>query len=134
MPSVLNWGKRSRTSAEVRTSGGMFSRLSRTGFGEGDRLAVEIRGHDLNIVQDLAGRVRSTMMAVPGVGHTETSLQPGMPEMLVQVDRTKAASMGVNEHDLARTIETAVGGQRASMFRQSGDESMFWSGFANRIA
>jgi HAE1 family hydrophobic/amphiphilic exporter-1 len=106
----------------TRVSTGMFGRLSRTGFGEEDRLAVEIRGYDLTVVDQLADRVQEAMAAVPGVVYTELSRQPGLPEMLITVDRPKAASMGLNVSDVADTMETAVGGRRASMFRQEGDE------------
>jgi HAE1 family hydrophobic/amphiphilic exporter-1 len=45
-----------------------------------------------------------------------------MPEMLVSVDRAKATSMGLAVSEVADTLETAVGGTRASMFREEGDE------------
>jgi HAE1 family hydrophobic/amphiphilic exporter-1 len=104
----------------VRGGGGMFRRLSRSG--EGDRLAVEIRGHDLAVLQQLSERVRAVVSSIPGVADTQISMQPGIPEMLITVDRPKAANMGVNVSDIARTVETAVGGQRASLFRQGGEE------------
>jgi len=106
----------------VRVGSGMFSRTSRSGSGEGDRLAVEIRGYEFGVLDQLAERVRAAMAAVPGVVDTQLSRQPGLPEMLITVDRPKAASMGLNVADVADTLETAVGGRRASMFRQEGDE------------
>ncbi len=106
----------------VRSGGGMFSRISRMGAGDGDRLVVEIRGHDLATLDQLAEKVRTAMAAVPGVADTQLSKQPGTPEMLVSVDRAKASSMGLNVTDVADTLETAIGGRRASMFRQEGDE------------
>jgi HAE1 family hydrophobic/amphiphilic exporter-1 len=106
----------------ARLGGGMVSRVTRTGVAEGDRLSVEIRGHELEILDRLARQVRQAMAAVPGVVETQISRQPGLPEMLVLVDRPKAASMGLNVYDVAETLETAIGGRRASMYRQEGDE------------
>jgi HAE1 family hydrophobic/amphiphilic exporter-1 len=106
----------------ARLGGGMVSRVTRTGVAEGDRLSVEIRGHELEILDRLARQVREAMAAVPGVVETQISRQPGLPEMLVLVDRPKAASMGLNVYDVAETLETAIGGRRASMYRQEGDE------------
>jgi HAE1 family hydrophobic/amphiphilic exporter-1 len=105
----------------MRVSSGMFGR-GRRGGGEGDRLSVEIRGYDLAVLGQLADRVRAVMARVPGVESTQLSTQPGIPEMLVRVDRPKAASMGLNVTDVAETLETAIGGRRASMYRQEGDE------------
>ncbi len=106
----------------ARLGGGMVSRVTRTGVAEGDRLSVEIRGHELEVLDGLARQVREAMVAVPGVVETQISRQPGLPEMLVLVDRPKAASMGLNVYDVAETLETAIGGRRASMYRQEGDE------------
>ncbi|MBM3740573.1 MAG: efflux RND transporter permease subunit [Acidobacteria bacterium] len=108
----------------TRVSSGMSSRGSRSGSSEGgsDRLTVEIRGHDLQTLEELAEQVRASMASVPGVPEAQISRQPGMPEMLVTVDRVKAATMGLNVSNIADAMETAVGGRRTSMFRQQGDE------------
>jgi HAE1 family hydrophobic/amphiphilic exporter-1 len=100
----------------------MSSRGSRSGSSGGDRLTVEVRGHDLEVLEELAEKVRAAMAAVPGVPEVQVSRQPGMPEMLIQVDRLKASTMGLNVSDVADAMETAVGGRRTSMFRQAGDE------------
>ncbi len=42
--------------------------------------------------------------------------------MLIKVDRDKAASLGINASDVADTLETVIGGRRASQFRQEGEE------------
>ncbi|MBL8221362.1 MAG: efflux RND transporter permease subunit, partial [Bryobacterales bacterium] len=107
----------------TRVSGGMSSRGSRSGSsGGGDRLAVEVRGHDLQTLEDLAEQVRAAMASVPGVPEVQVSRQPGMPEMLISVDRVKASTMGLNVSNIADALETAIGGRRTSMFRQQGDE------------
>jgi HAE1 family hydrophobic/amphiphilic exporter-1 len=104
----------------TRVSGGMTRRGSRSGGG--DRLQVEIRGHEFEVLQELADKVRAVMASIPGVPDVQVSRQPGMPEMLVSVDRIKASTMGLNVSDIADAMETAVGGRRTSMYRQQGDE------------
>jgi len=106
----------------VRAGGGMFSRISRMGASEGDRLVVQVRGHDLAVLSNLADRVRERMAAIDGVTDAQISRRPGLPEMLLQVDRAKASSMGLNVSDVADTMETAIGGRRASYYREEGDE------------
>jgi HAE1 family hydrophobic/amphiphilic exporter-1 len=107
---------------QIRAGGGMFRRGSRSGSNNEGRLAVEIRGDDLQVMQGLAEKVRETMDSVPGVTDVNISRRPGMPEMLVLVDRPKAASMGLNVSDVASALRTAVGGSRTSMYRDRGDE------------
>src|SRR5690606_37502671 len=87
-----------------------------------DRLTVEVRGHNPVIVGELAKQVRDAMMDTEGVPMAQIMAQPGTPEMVVRVDRAKASSMGLPISMVARALETAIGGSRASMFRQEGDE------------
>ncbi|MEB2359941.1 MAG: efflux RND transporter permease subunit [Bryobacteraceae bacterium] len=104
----------------TRVSSGSFMMGSRSGGG--DRLSVEIRGHDMAMLQDLSYKVRDAMLSVPGVPEVQISRRPGMPEMLLSIDRLKASTMGLNVSDIADAMETAVGGRRTSMYRQEGDE------------
>ncbi|HXV64860.1 MAG TPA: efflux RND transporter permease subunit [Vicinamibacteria bacterium] len=106
--------------AFARASGGMF--LMRMGRGGEDRISVEIRGHDMQIANELALQVKEIVENVPGVTDAQVSRREGMPEMLVTVDRDKAATMGLNVSDLADALRTTVGGRIASMFRQAGNE------------
>jgi HAE1 family hydrophobic/amphiphilic exporter-1 len=92
------------------------------GGGGGDRLTVEIRGHDQEIAGELAQSVLDAMLTVPGVPEAQISRRPGLPELLVKVDRLKAASLGMSVSEVADTLETAVGGRRTSFYREEGDE------------
>ena len=94
----------------------------RGGFDDGDRLSIEIRGHDPDILNSLTEQVVEQVRAVEGVASAQMSRQPGMPEVVVRVDREKANSMGLDVAQVASTLETAIGGSRASMYRQEGDE------------
>ncbi len=106
--------------AFARSSGGMF--LMRMGRGGQDRISVEIRGHDLQVANALALKVKGIVEAVPGITDAQVSRKEGMPEMLVRVDREKAATMGLNVSDVADALRTTVGGRIATMFRQGGNE------------
>jgi HAE1 family hydrophobic/amphiphilic exporter-1 len=103
---------------QTRVMGATFNR----GEGESDRLTVEVRGHDPVITGQLAEAVLENMTAVAGVTSAMISRRPGTPEMLVRVDRRKATSMGLQVSSVADSLETSIGGTRASMFRQDGDE------------
>ncbi len=134
---LIDQGERDRSSADVanvirsmiqvepgtlvqtRVSNGSFRRR---GDGDDDRLTVEVRGHDPGITDGLAERVREEMMAIDGVTSAMVSRRPGTPEMLVRVDRKKATSMGLDYARVADALGTAIGGTRASMYRQDGDE------------
>jgi HAE1 family hydrophobic/amphiphilic exporter-1 len=88
----------------------------------GERVSVEIRGFDMQTAADVARRIKDIVDTVPGITDSMVSRREGFPEMVIKVDRTKAASLGINASDVATTLETVIGGRRASQFRQQGEE------------
>ncbi len=98
------------------------SMMRRMGPNTGERVSVEIRGHDMRVASDIAKKIKDIVESIPGVTDAQVSRREGMPEMLVTVDRAKAASLGINASDIATTLETVVGGNRASQFRDEGQE------------
>ena len=104
----------------TRISSGNFGR--RRGGDSDDRLQVTIRGYSPETTHQLALQVRDAMLSVRGVAEAQVSRRPGSPEMVVRVDRLKAASMGMSVAEVADTLETAVGGRRSTFYREEGDE------------
>ena len=98
------------------------NQMIRMGTQGGERVSVEIRGHDMAVASDLAKRIKDIVDGVPGITDSQISRREGMPEMVIKADRTKAASLGINAADVADTLETVIGGRRASQFRQEGRE------------
>ncbi|MDE0106172.1 MAG: efflux RND transporter permease subunit [Bryobacterales bacterium] len=106
----------------TRISSGNFGRRRGGGDNSDDRLQVTIRGYAPETTAALALQVRDAMLSVDGVEEAQVSRRPGSPEMLVRVDRLKAASMGMSVAEVAATLETAVGGRRSTFYREEGDE------------
>ncbi|MBI3894405.1 MAG: efflux RND transporter permease subunit [Acidobacteria bacterium] len=107
----------------ARATGGMrFQMGGGGGFGGGDRASVEIRGYNLQYASDLAKRVKDLVESVPGVTDARISRSEGLPEMLIKVDRLKAATLGLNVNELGGVLQTAIGGTESGLFRQEGDE------------
>ena len=104
-----------------RISSGNFGRR-RGGGGDTDRLQVTIRGYSPDTTHQLALQVRDSMLSVRGVAEAQISRRPGSPEMVIRVDRLRAASLGMSVSQVADTLETAVGGRRSTFYREEGDE------------
>jgi HAE1 family hydrophobic/amphiphilic exporter-1 len=89
---------------------------------DADRLQVEIRGHDLEVADVLAQRVKNVMMEVDGITDVRLSREVGSPEELILVDRQKAADMRLTVSQIANMLQTVLSGTRASNYREAGDE------------
>jgi HAE1 family hydrophobic/amphiphilic exporter-1 len=89
---------------------------------QGERLVVELRGHDLETAARLARRVEAVMKSVPGIADVRIGREEGLEERTIQVDTARAADLGLDRSEIARTLETYVLGRVATRLRQDGDE------------
>jgi HAE1 family hydrophobic/amphiphilic exporter-1 len=108
----------------ANASGGnnQMARFLSGGNNDGGRLALEIRGEDLDDARRLAQGAKSLMDATPGIADARVGRDEGRPELAVHVDRPKAALLGLTVTDIANTIRTNVAGTQAAMYREKGNE------------
>jgi HAE1 family hydrophobic/amphiphilic exporter-1 len=101
-------------------SSNLLMRLMRGSSGE--RLVVEVRGHDLEAAAALGLTVESAMRTVAGIGEVRVDREEGLEERTVRVDAIRAADLGVSQGVVADALETYVLGRVATRMREGGDE------------
>ncbi len=104
----------------VREGQGLF--ILRMGASQDQSVAIEIRGHDLDIGQRLAQQVSDAVEGVEGVTDVRISREEGMPEYTVHIDRQRAADLGLTALQIGTAVQTAMGGTQATMLRTAGKE------------
>lgn len=67
--------------------------------------------------------VRDQLAAIPGVADVDISYKAGTPEMQIQIDRARAADLGLSTAQVGSTIRTLVNGEVAGVFRGEGAEA-----------
>ena len=75
--------------------------------------------------QSLAQTVRifqDELAKNPGFVQVDTDLRLNKPEIKLEVDRERAADMGVGVDVIARTVETVLGGRRVTRFKRDGEQ------------
>ena len=75
--------------------------------------------------QNLAQAVRlfqDELAKNPGFVQVDTDLRLNKPEIKLEVDRERAADMGVGVDVIARTVETVLGGRRVTRFKRDGEQ------------
>lgn len=106
----------------VRTRPGQGLFLLRMGTSEGDRVEVEVRGHDIQTADILAKQVKELVEATEGITDARISRESGSPEELILIDRQKAADMHLTVSGIANALQTILSGTNAGYYRQAGDE------------
>jgi HAE1 family hydrophobic/amphiphilic exporter-1 len=136
--SLVPRGKRKRSSEQIegairksldgivgarlqirQSTNNILTRIIRRGE---DRLAVEIRGHDLAKADAIAKDVVAVMKETPGVTFARPDRELGQPERVINVDRSRAAELGLGSADVAAAVEHYVLGRVATRLRDAGDE------------
>jgi len=69
-------------------------------------------------VEALMTKVR----AYPGLVNADTDLKLNKPQLKVNINRDKAAQMGVGVDTIGRTLETLLGGREVTRFKQAGEQ------------
>jgi multidrug efflux pump len=88
----------------------------------GPPVNMEISGRDIRILGELAAQVRRTIRDVPGLVDLKDNFVQGKPEIRINIDKEKAALMGLDAYTIAYTVKAAVGGVRVGVLRDDRDE------------
>ncbi len=85
--------------------------------GSGSDVDFSITGPSLPQLLEFSERLRAKATEFPQLADTYSTLQIDNPELLVSIDRERAAAMGVDVTEIADTLRIAVGGDdRVSRF------------------
>lgn len=87
------------------------------GLPAGAPLMVQVRGSDLSLLERDAKAVELMLRSIPGAGDINLEYSPGKTEQTVQIDRQRAADLGVPIAMIARTLRAALEGEDAGQLR-----------------
>jgi HAE1 family hydrophobic/amphiphilic exporter-1 len=96
--------------------------MARLLSGGDSRLSLEIRGDDLAEAKRISIDAKAVLDRISEVRNTRIGRDEGRPELALQIDRPKAALLGLTVTNVASSIRTSVGGTQAAFFRQGGNE------------
>lgn len=81
---------------------------------------MAITGPDAKRLLEFSGKLKQRAEEIPGIVDVYSTLQIDNPELLVSINRERAAALGVEVRELAETLRVAVGGDdRVSRFFDS---------------
>lgn len=88
---------------------------------EGAPVVVEIKGEDLEQIDELCREVKENMASIPGLYDLKTSLEKGAPEVNISIDRLKSGIYGVDIASVASQVQEKLNGKTASTFESEGE-------------
>ncbi|PWT85069.1 MAG: AcrB/AcrD/AcrF family protein [Blastocatellia bacterium] len=108
-------------SRNLRTSVQQVADIGGSGSQAAD-IQFVISGPDLNKLEKMSQQLVERARSIPGVVDLDTTLNVGKPELSVQVDRPKAADLGVQVGDAAEALRLLVGGDQVSNYNEGGEQ------------
>jgi HAE1 family hydrophobic/amphiphilic exporter-1 len=90
-----------------------------TGMG-GKSIQLDIVGHSFEETNALAEKIKAIMEKIPGAVDVSISREINRPELRIEVDREKAATLGLDMRTIASSIKTFIEGSTATKYREKG--------------
>ncbi|HVR81529.1 MAG TPA: efflux RND transporter permease subunit, partial [Luteimonas sp.] len=114
-----------RTSAEVRQG------LVRGG---GQPLQVVLRGPSYELLVQWRDRMLRRMEQNPNMTNVDSDYKETRPQIQVNINKTRAADLGVSVQEIGSTLETMLGSSRATTYEDDGEEYdvILQAGFEHR--
>jgi multidrug efflux pump len=129
------WEERSRTTQEIaRELAPRFARLPGIsaipitppslgqGFRERPINYVIVTSDSYQNLSRVVRQFQDELAKHPGFVQVDTDLRLNKPEIRMDVDRERAADMGVNVDVIARTVETMLGGRVVTRYKRDGEQ------------
>jgi HAE1 family hydrophobic/amphiphilic exporter-1 len=104
----------------VQAREGQFLLNRLMGGGEAE-IEIEVRGFELDIIKEMAIRAAQGIADIQGVTDVDVTFDQGVPQQELEVDRNKAADLGLTVRDVTEVLQTAIAGSRAGEYRTEGD-------------
>jgi HAE1 family hydrophobic/amphiphilic exporter-1 len=108
-------------SKNLRTSVQQVADIGGSGSQAAD-IQFVISGPDLNNLEKISRQLVERAKSIPGVVDLDTTLNVGKPELSVEVDRPKAADLGVQVGDAAEALRLLVGGDQVTNYNDGGEQ------------
>ncbi|MBI5050206.1 MAG: efflux RND transporter permease subunit, partial [Nitrospirae bacterium] len=85
------------------------------------QIQVEIIGHSLESTDVVAKKLKEVIEKIPGAVDVTISREMNRPELRVEVNREKAAALGIDISTIADSVKAFVDGITATKYREKGD-------------
>ena len=98
--------------------------VSAIGGGGSQAAAIQyvISGPDLERLTESSNKLLAKLRQIPGAVDADSSSVVGKPEVTVEIDRGKAADLGVQVQDVAGALRLLVGGLKVSTYEERGEQ------------
>ena len=89
---------------------------------KGAPVSIEISGESYDVLEKMMQEIYNRIRPVPGLVDLKDDYVMAKPEVVVKVDKQKAALLGLNTQFVAQNVKAAIRGIDAGKYREGNDE------------
>lgn len=97
--------------------------------GGGQRMSdfeFDLVGPEIEKLEEYSTAIMAEMRRTPGFVDVDSTLALRKPEIRVNIDRKKAADLGIRVEDIAGTLRTLVGGEPVTKYKEADEQYDVW--------
>jgi HAE1 family hydrophobic/amphiphilic exporter-1 len=91
-------------------------------MGGGDPVDIVIRTEDLVKGKQIAEKIADVLKNIPEVKESNISLQDGLPQIEINIDRERLYSLGLTTYTVGNELKAAVDGVTATRYKSGGND------------
>ena len=132
---LKDWSERERKTLEITAAlaprmaatmpGVMASPINPPSLGQSFRnppVQFVVQGNSYEELDRVVSELMTRARAFPGLSNVDSDLKLNKPQLSVDIDREKAAAVGVQVEAIGRTLETLLGGRQVTRFKREGKQ------------
>ena len=132
---LKDWGERDRNTQQITASvapqmfatmpGVLAFPISPPSLGQSFRdppLQFVVQGNSYEALDRVVNALMAKTRAFPGLANIDSDLKLNKPQLKVDINREKAAAVGVQVEAIGRTLETLLGGRQVTRFKREGKQ------------
>lgn len=86
-------------------------------------LVIEVKGKDLQVLDQLSGLVKEKLLEIPELVNVKTSIEKGAPEIDLVIDRYKAGIYNLSTDEIISQLKNILMGKNAGRYEKNGEMS-----------
>ena len=88
---------------------------------EGAPLVIEVKGEELELLDELCTEIKEKITGIPGIYDIKSSLENGAPEINIKIDRLKSGIYGIDVATVSNQVSEKLAGKDAGTFETQGE-------------
>lgn len=88
---------------------------------EGAPLVIEVKGEELELLDELCTEIKKKITEIPGIYDIKSSLEKGAPEVNIKIDRLKSGIYGIDVATVSNQVSEKLAGKDAGTFETQGE-------------